>query len=77
MEPAADLRSVQVRTAIIAAQRDTLVLPPRTEALRRAVPHLVFDRTIAGAGHNDIYDRGEFREAAREAFDRVLARSGA
>ena len=73
MEPAADLRGASVRTAIIAAQRDSLVLPPRTEALRRAAPNLVFDRTIAGAGHNDIYDRAEFREAAREALDRVLA----
>jgi uncharacterized protein len=73
MEPAADLRVVGFPVAIVAAQRDSVVPSRRTEALRQAVPRLVFDRTIAGAGHNDIYDRPEFRAAMREALERVLA----
>lgn len=66
------LRDTRVPTAIIAAERDTLIRPPRTDALRRSVGRrLVFDRTIRGAGHNDIYDRPEFRGAMREALRRV------
>jgi pimeloyl-ACP methyl ester carboxylesterase len=73
LEPAADLRDAQVRVAIVAAERDEVVAPARTAALRRAVSQkLVFDRTIARAGHNDIYDRPEFRQAMHEALDRVL-----
>ena len=42
----------------------------------RAVPNLVFDRTIAGAGHNDIYARSDFHEAMREALDRSQSVTG-
>jgi pimeloyl-ACP methyl ester carboxylesterase len=55
-------------TAVIAGERDTLIPPTGTEALRRKVPNLVFDRSIAGAGHNDIDERPEFRQAMREAI---------
>jgi pimeloyl-ACP methyl ester carboxylesterase len=65
------LRGSTVPTAIIAAERDKLIPAPRTEGLRRAVHRLVFDRTIPGAGHNDIYDRQDFRAAMREALRRV------
>lgn len=65
------LRDSQVPTAIIAAERDTLIPAARTDGLRRSVGRLVFDRTISGAGHNDIYDRPEFRAAMREALGRV------
>jgi pimeloyl-ACP methyl ester carboxylesterase len=71
MESAEWLRGASVPTAIIAGSRDTLIPPERTDALRRAVGNRVYDRTIAGAGHNDIYDRPEFRLAMREALDRV------
>jgi pimeloyl-ACP methyl ester carboxylesterase len=73
MEPAADLSQLRIPVAIIAAERDGTVPALRTEALRRAARSLVFDRTIAGAGHNDIYDRPEFRSAARSALEAVLA----
>lgn len=73
MEPAAELRATRLPVAILAGARDTLVRPARTDALRRAVPNLVFDRTIAGATHNDIYDRPEFRRAMGEALDRLLS----
>ena len=73
MEPAAELRATRLPVAILAGARDTLVRPARTDALRGAVPNLVFDRTIAGATHNDIYDRPEFRRAMGEALDRLLS----
>lgn len=63
------LKGRDTPVALIAGERDTLIPPRRTEALRRKVPNLVFDRTIAGAGHNDIYERPEFRQAMREAID--------
>jgi hypothetical protein len=67
------LRDSKVPTALIAAERDTLIPAERTDGLRRSVGRLVFDRTVPGAGHNDIYDRPEFRAAMREALGRVGA----
>ncbi|MGI8610899.1 MAG: alpha/beta hydrolase [Sphingomicrobium sp.] len=69
MDSAAALKNSKVPTAIVAAERDTIIPPPRTEALRRSVGNLVFDRTIAGAGHNDIYHRPEFRAAMHSALE--------
>ncbi len=63
----------KVPVAIIAAEHDEIVARGRTDALRDVVPNLVFDRTIARAGHNDIYARADFREAIHEAFDRLKA----
>lgn len=54
-------------TALIAAGRDTIVPPRRTEPLRSAIPNLVLDRTIADAGHNDLYQHPAFAAAMREA----------
>ena len=65
---AAALERTRVPVAIIAAQHDEIVPAERTEALRRRVTDLVFDRTI-GAGHNDIYARSDFQLALREAFN--------
>jgi uncharacterized protein len=65
------LRGSAVPTALIAGDRDSVIPAPRTEGLRRAAGRLVYDRTIPGAGHNDIYDRPEFRAAMREALGRV------
>ena len=57
--------------AVLAAERDQLIPAERTEALRKRLPHLVFDRTIQGAGHNDIFARSDFQLAMREALDRL------
>ncbi|HEV2817415.1 MAG TPA: alpha/beta hydrolase [Allosphingosinicella sp.] len=73
LEPAADLRAGRVPVAIVAGGADTLVPPARTDALRRALPHLVFDRTLAGSGHNDIYADPAFPAAMREALRAVTA----
>lgn len=56
------------KVAIISAQKDELVPTARTIALKQHVRNLVFDREIAGAGHNDIYARPEFEGAMIEAM---------
>jgi hypothetical protein len=45
----------------------------RSEPLRRAIPRLVFHRTIEDAGHNDLYDHPAFMEAMHEALARIEA----
>ena len=71
IDAAAALKDSQVPVAIIAAEFDQIVPPDRTSALRKAVPNLVYDRTIAVAGHNDIYSRSEFQEDMRAALETV------
>ncbi|HVU29985.1 MAG TPA: alpha/beta fold hydrolase [Sphingomicrobium sp.] len=71
IDAASALEKLEVPVAILAAGRDEIVPSERTEGLRKHVKQLVFDRTIAGAGHNDIYARSDFHEAMREAADRL------
>jgi pimeloyl-ACP methyl ester carboxylesterase len=71
IDAAAALKGNKVPTAIVAAERDELIPPARTEALRPNVPNLVFDETIPGAGHNDIYGRKAFQNAMHQALDAV------
>jgi pimeloyl-ACP methyl ester carboxylesterase len=73
MAAADDLRGSDTPVAILAAERDEIVLRSRTAALRRDVPHLIFDRTFAGAGHNDIYQRSDFEAGLREALRTMVA----
>ncbi|MDP9421750.1 MAG: hypothetical protein M3Q19_02770 [Pseudomonadota bacterium] len=67
----ADLAGARTNVAILAAERDEIIPAARTDALRKAIPKLKFDRTIAGAGHNDIYHRADFQAALREALGAV------
>jgi pimeloyl-ACP methyl ester carboxylesterase len=76
MDAAAALTGSKVPTAIIAAERDEIISPRRTEALRPAVGNLVYDRTIRGAGHNDIYQRSEFQGAMDDALEAVTGAGG-
>lgn len=69
-----DLREIKTPVAMLAAGRDEIVAPSRTEALRRTVPNLVFDRTFEEAGHNDIYHRPDFRDAMREARPALIGK---
>jgi pimeloyl-ACP methyl ester carboxylesterase len=71
IDVAGALEGSDVPVAIIAAARDEIIPPVRTDALRPHVPSLVFDRTIPGAGHNDIYARSEFQGAMDEALETV------
>jgi uncharacterized protein len=68
MDSAENLARARVPVAIVAAGADRVILPPRTEALRRRLRTIVFDRTIAGAWHNDIFVHPEFTPAMREAM---------
>ena len=74
IDAAAALAQQDTPTAIIAAERDELIPPERTEALRPHVRNLVFHRSIERAGHNDIYHRSAFQQAMREAVDRIVKR---
>ena len=62
----------QIPVAIVAAGQDEVVPPARTEALRRALPRLVFDATLAGARHNTIFVDPAFhrRDAGGDGGDR-------
>ena len=78
MNPAADLARADVPVALISAGQDTIIPPERTAALRGAARNLVYDRTLHGAGHNDLYAQPEFGRAMDEAVAAVLTRpSGA
>lgn len=73
IDAAATLRRSPVPVALIAAERDRIIPAERTATLRRSIPNLVFDRTVPGAGHNDLYDRRDFARAMDEALAAVLA----
>jgi pimeloyl-ACP methyl ester carboxylesterase len=68
IDAASAVSKVKAPMAVVAAQRDEIVPAERTDALRKKIPKLVFDRTIERAGHNDIYSRSDFQEAMREAL---------
>lgn len=67
------LAKSDIPVAIIAAEHDEIIPTRRTQALRKVVANLVFDRTIAGSGHNDIYGRADFRTAMAEALEAVVS----
>src|SRR3954452_13133139 len=71
IDAAAAITGVNTPVALLAGERDEIVQGARTAALREKIPNLVFDRTIARAGHNDIYARSEFQEAMREALSEL------
>lgn len=71
IDAASALDDSKVPVAIVAAEHDQIVPAARTAALRKRVGNLVYDRTIKGAGHNDIYARSDFHAAMREALDRL------
>jgi hypothetical protein len=75
--PTADfVRGSPVPTALVAAERDTIVPARRSAALRAAIPNLVFEASV-DAGHNDLYGRPAFAAAMREALARIEAASDA
>ena len=70
------VRHTLLPTAFIAAGRDAVVPFSRSEPLRIAIPNLVFDRTFADAGHNDLYDHPAFKGEMRKALARIEAAAG-
>jgi pimeloyl-ACP methyl ester carboxylesterase len=77
IDAAGPLSKSHVPVAIIAADRDEIVPEARTAALRKVVANLVFDTTIPGAGHNDIYTRSDFHDAMRAALKAVAGNQSA
>ena len=71
MSTAVSVRGLATPIALIAAERDAVVPPQRTEGVRRAIPALALDRTIMNADHNDLYDHPDFRAAMSEALERI------
>jgi pimeloyl-ACP methyl ester carboxylesterase len=71
IDTAGAIERSKARVAVISAERDEVVPAARTEALKRRVWNLVFDRTIARAGHNDLYGRPEFGRLMTEALAAV------
>ena len=70
------VRGSPVPSALVVAERDTIVPPRRSAALRAAIQNLVFEAAI-DAGHNDLYSRPAFAAAMREALARIEAASDA
>lgn len=68
------LRNSPVPVAIVAAERDEVIPPRRTEALRRSVRNLAFNAIIPGTRHNDIAYHPLFSARMQEALDAVLAK---
>jgi hypothetical protein len=66
------VRGSPVPTALIMAERDTIVPARRSAALRAAIPNLIFEASVE-AGHNDLYGRPTFAAAMREALARIEA----
>ncbi len=59
--------------AVIAAEQDRVVRPERTAALIAGVPNLVFQRVLAGAAHNTLYQLPIFNQALETAFAAIRA----
>lgn len=77
MTPVDDLRQVAAPVALISAENDNIIPAARTRSLRKAIPHLVLDRTIPGTGHNDIYGHPQFTAAMRDAKRLILSKATA
>jgi uncharacterized protein len=69
------VRGSPVPTALIVAERDTIVPARRSAALRAAIPNLICEASVE-AGHNDLYGRPAFAAAMRESLARIEAASG-
>ncbi len=65
------LKGLDVPTALIAAEHDEIIPRERSSMMRGAAKRMVYSRTIAGVGHNDIYESRDFANAMREALAAV------
>ena len=75
MYPVEELREISAPVALIAAERDTIIPGQRTAPLREVARDLVVDRTITGAGHNEIYQDPVFAQAMHEAMKVIQDRA--
>jgi pimeloyl-ACP methyl ester carboxylesterase len=75
MAPVDEIRSVTAPVALISAERDFIIPQQRSEPLRAAARSLIMDKTIAAAGHNDIYSKSEFEQTMRLAMHLMQQRA--
>lgn len=68
MEVAEMLARSEAPTAILTAEHDTIVPAARSAPVAHAARHLVFERAVAGAEHNDLYGHPDFVAAMRAAL---------
>lgn len=71
LDPVDDILRVRSPVATIIAGSDMLIPPRHARALEHVVPNLVMTETLAGTGHNTIYDDLRFRGVMRDALVRV------
>lgn len=74
MDLLADLQGTRLRIAILAATRDEVIPPARTDALvsgLQAPDRAVLQTTRIAAGHNDIYSHPDFSTALRDALRHI------
>jgi pimeloyl-ACP methyl ester carboxylesterase len=71
MSPLEDLHAATAPVVLIAGERDTIIPGQRTAPLRQAARTLIMDKTIPGAGHNDIYSNPEFVRAMQQALELI------
>jgi pimeloyl-ACP methyl ester carboxylesterase len=76
IDAAEALSGSEVPVVIIGAERDEVIPRSRTAALRDQTPNLLMERTIRGAGHNDIYQRSEFQDAMHDAAELIIRSEG-
>lgn len=70
------LRDNSTPIAIIAAELDQVIKPKRTDALRAAIPNLVFDQTIKEATHAGLYSLPAYGHAIDRAFEALKVARG-
>lgn len=75
MDSVAALAEQPVPVAIIAAAKDVVIRPARTDRLRQAVSNLAYDLTIPETGHADVHLHAAFAPALREAVAEIEAAS--
>jgi uncharacterized protein len=73
IDTAAAMRAHDRPVAVIAAGRDEVIPPRRTEALLPSIRRLAFHRVIQDASHNDLYGHHAFAPTLRDAVAAVLA----
>ncbi len=64
----------EVPAAVITAQYDSIVPAERSEPVIRAAHHLVMNRQVQGANHNDLYSDPAFASTMREALELIRQR---
>ncbi len=71
MDVAGAVSRTTAPVAIITAAGDTIIPAERSAVVRDSARNLVFDRSLDGLGHNDIYGTQRFEDVLREAVARI------